>query len=104
MRLLVRLPFLLLLTSSFILDLVLATAQFAIACKLNEVSSPMLSEFPSSIAGVPRDAIELGEWVGTFWQVLILEKKLALVRGVPSSLRDEVSVIFSVVCIHISTE
>lgn len=73
-------------------DTLPAIAQFATACKFNEIHSPLLSEYPSSIAGEPRDVVELGERVCLFWEVFSCEKMLALLHGLPTCLGNGASV------------
>lgn len=68
----------------------LAVAQFALSCHLDKIASPLLLDAPVSILGPPRDAIDLGERVNTFWSIVALDKMTALTAGLPNTIDDNV--------------
>lgn len=41
--------------------------------------------------GPPRDAIDLGERVNTFWSIVALDKMAALTLGFPNTINNNVS-------------
>lgn len=69
---------------------VTAVAQFAVSCGLDKLSSPCTAEAPPSILDRPRDLIELGERISTFWNIFVADRFIALSSGFATTIDVDV--------------
>ncbi|KDQ15275.1 hypothetical protein BOTBODRAFT_65632 [Botryobasidium botryosum FD-172 SS1] len=70
-----------------------SAARFSVGCGLHKIRSrsydEMKVELATSLLGPPKDMIELGERINTFWGIFTIDKRTSIAMNLPSAYSDE---------------